>query len=143
METVGDRIKTLRQKAKWNQKKLGIAVDVQPGTIGLWERGDRGVSIEYVHKINEAFEPILGDNLFWLLTGRKPEQYLGAFEVSNKYIAKEDVLSRTEDFLIKMDTLREIRIAGKLSEILEAYSSHVLGSDKQPSATKIEQAHNG
>lgn len=129
MNSLGERIKELRKKAKMSQKELALKVGVEGGSLGNWERDNREPAISYLREINEVLKPTLGDNLFYLVTGEQPESYLNALTINSKYIARETVLQRTEEFLTEMDMLREIRLVGKLDELLKVYSESVLAAD--------------
>lgn len=126
MNTLGGRIKELRNKAKLSQRELALKVGVEGGSLGNWERDNREPSLSYVFEINEVLKPILGDNLFYIITGNRPEEYLNAMTINSNYISRELVLDRTEKFLIDMDTIREIRVVGKIEEVLKAYAEQVL-----------------
>lgn len=129
MNTLGGRIKELRNKAKLSQKELALKVGVEGGSLGNWERDNREPSLSYIFEINEVLKPILGDNLFYIITGKRPEEYLNAITINSNYISRELVLDKTEKFLIDMDMLREIRIVGKIDEVLKAYAEQVLKPD--------------
>lgn len=126
MNTIGGRIKELRKKAKLSQKELALKVGVEGGSLGNWERDNREPALSYIYEINEVLKPILGDNLFYIVTGKRPEEYLNAITINSNYISRELVLDKTEKFLVDMDSLREIRIVGKMEEVLKSYAEQVL-----------------
>lgn len=131
MNTLGGRIKELRNKARLTQAQLALKVGVEGGSLGNWERDNREPSLSYIFEINEVLKPILGDNLFYIITGKRPEEYLNAITINSNYISREVVLGKTEKFLLDMDMLREIRIAGKIEDVIKAYAEQVL----KPEAT--------
>lgn len=135
MNTLGGRIKELRKKARMSQKELALKVGVEGGSLGNWERDNREPSFSYVFEINEVLKPILGDNLFYLITGKKPEEHVNAITIKSSYISREVVLDRTEKFLSDMDLLREIRIVGKMDDVIKAYADSVL---KEPANAQLE-----
>lgn len=131
MNTIGGRIKELRKKARLTQTQLALKVGVEGGSLGNWERDNREPSLSYIFEINEVLKPILGDNLFYMITGKRPEEYLNAITINSNYISREVVLDKTEKFLMDMDMLREIRVVGKIEDVIKAYAEQVL----KPEAT--------
>tara|TARA_B100001063_G_scaffold244727_1_gene278320 strand:+ start:3837 stop:4277 length:441 start_codon:yes stop_codon:yes gene_type:complete len=135
MTTLGERIKDLRKKARMSQKELALKVGVEGGSLGNWERDNREPSISYIAEINEVLKPILGDNLFYLITGKRPEEHINAITIKSSYISREVVLDRTEKFLSDMDLMREIRIVGKMDDVVKAFADSVL---KEPANNLVE-----
>lgn len=126
MDTIGARIRELREKTPLKQRDVALKVGVEPGSYGNWERGKREISLSSVYEINEVLKQYLGDNIFYLLTGKKPEEYLTAFNISSQYISKEVVLAKTQDFLSDMDIQRDIRLIAKLDDLMKAYAQFVI-----------------
>ena len=135
MNTLGGRIKELRKKARMSQKELALKVGVEGGSLGNWERDNREPSFFYVFEINEVLKHIHGENLFYFMTGQTPEEHVNAITIKSSYISREVVLDRTEKFLSDMDLLREIRIVGKMDDVIKAYADSVL---KEPANAQLE-----
>jgi len=50
-ETVGERLLRLRQLRGWSQKRMAEELEVDPGTLGRWERGERHPTSMYLARI--------------------------------------------------------------------------------------------
>lgn len=65
MSSVQNRIRELRARHRWTQKKLAERVGVTRQTIIAIEKGQYNPSIELALKIAQAFEMPVED-IFWL-----------------------------------------------------------------------------
>ena len=80
IEAFGRRLKMLREKANMSQTELAKALDVSRGAISFYENGDRGASIDFLHRTaaffdvsfnyllgyDESLQPISQDDLSFL-----------------------------------------------------------------------------
>lgn len=126
--TIGSRIKELRKAAGLTQKQLGIKVGVEPGSAGNWERDERMPDLKYVFEMIEVFKPKLGDQTVYLLTGRELETFLTSSRIDENFIAKKDVVKRTQEYLYNMDEQRDLRMAASISDLMDEYVSYVINN---------------
>ena len=59
------RIKAQREAKGWTQERLANAVEVAPGTISRWERGEVEPTLENARDLADA----LGVTVGWLVGG--------------------------------------------------------------------------
>ena len=62
---VSKRIKAQREARGWTQERLAGAVEVAPGTISRWERGEVEPTLENARDLADA----LGVTVGWLVGG--------------------------------------------------------------------------
>ena len=54
-QTVGERLLRLRQLRGWSQKRMAEELEVDPSTLGHWERGMREPAGLYQRRIEKLF----------------------------------------------------------------------------------------
>ena len=70
LDTVGGRIRKVRQDAKQSMREFAAALDITGNYVGLLERGERNPSPELLRKISS----VMGVSYNWLAQGDQPEQ---------------------------------------------------------------------
>jgi transcriptional regulator with XRE-family HTH domain len=81
MQTMGDRIRLLRQAKGWSQGQLAGAVGVTPGAISQWEIGlTKNVKLETFLRLCEA----LGTNPHYLIFGPSQPGTTPAGQISKR-----------------------------------------------------------
>ena len=53
---IGQRIRFLRNKHRWNQKELAVKINVVPGAVCNWEKGKNGPNPAQRQKLCEVFK---------------------------------------------------------------------------------------
>lgn len=138
MSEYADRIKDVIEKSVLTQRKVATLVGVTETALSNWLNGSRGMNAEKINKILTAIEPFVGDCRYYVFTGEKPEEHLKAFEVSERFIARDEVAAKVQDFMIKMNSLKQIVIIGKLDEIMENFALSI-----QEETSNYTQKQNG
>ncbi len=92
--TIGERIKSARQKAGLSQEQLALAIGAAgQSTVGNYERGQNSPSVDVIQKIAD----VTGSNFTWLSTGMNVESAKSgraAYDLSTEkyaYIRRLDV----------------------------------------------------
>lgn len=73
IESMGKRIKAERNRKKWTQAGLGMAVHIDSSTVSLWENDKKSPSVEQAVLLSEIF----GVSIDYLVNGVKPETEKG------------------------------------------------------------------
>jgi len=122
MSEYAERIKEVIDKSVLNQRKVAAMVGVTETALSNWLSGSRGMNADKITSICNAIEPYVGDCRFYVFTGEKPEDHLKAFDVNSRYIARDEVSTRVQEFLLKMNSLKQLVIIGKFDEIMENFA---------------------
>lgn len=122
MSEYAERIKEVIEKSVLTQRKVATLVGVTETALSNWLNGSRGMNAEKINSILKAIEPFVGDYRYYVFTGERPEHHLKAFELSDRFIAKEEVAPIVQEFLLKMNSLKQIVIIGKFDEIIESFA---------------------
>lgn len=70
MISFGKRLREERERFEWNQEEIALKIDVTKQVQGLYERGQRAPSAEYL-----AAMASLGCDVLYVLTGQRIEHY--------------------------------------------------------------------
>lgn len=133
------RIKEVMEMSRLKQRQVAALIGVKESTLSNWLNSNRGMKVDTVIQVCEAMEPFVGDVKFYVITGEKPEDHLKAFNINSKYIAKGDVVGKFQDFLLKMNSLKELVIIGDIQNMTEAFALSLSSGD----LTERTQKRNG
>lgn len=128
--TVGSRIKFLRTSAGMNQKKLGFLIQMSLQAISNYETNARQPSLTELEKINAAIAPVLGDQLFFLVTGKQPNEYINNLHLHPNHINRIEVIKKLNDFLVDMEVQGEIMIKGSVNELVVQFGEDYIQGKK-------------
>ena len=106
-ETIGARIRALRNSQGWTQEELGAHADLDFTTIGGAERGEKSLSLKSLSRVAQA----LGVELAWLV--RQEETESGRPE-------SEELVERLLALVRNLD-LNDLRHVVELVELEGAY----------------------
>lgn len=130
------RIKSVMERSRLKQRQVAALMGVKESTLSNYLNSNRGMKVETVVQICDALEPFTGDVKFYVITGQQPEEHLKAFNINSKYIYKGDVVAKFQDFLLKMNSLREIVVIGDLQKITEAFALSLIGGETSETTQK-------
>ncbi len=124
METIGKRIKYLREKHRISQQQLAVGAGIQRGNISHYEKGDWNPNYETTEKIAAFFSV----NTHWLFYGE--ENKFNNDEVP--YLKKQECQSvntlteNQQKLLEKFETLNyenQIKIIERIDVLLETQNN--------------------
>ena len=122
MGSLGDRLKYIRVSANLSQKDMGFELGCTHGTISNYETNTRTPSYDDIVKINEVVSLIIGDQLFFILTGMKPKEYLTSIKIESNYLDKTEVFQKLGEWLENMEFQNEIKIKGKVTPLVSSFA---------------------
>lgn len=105
MNTLGQRLRELREKTGLTQPALAFELDVAPSTVSNYENDRREPTPTDLLRIAKVYEEFIGDHAFYLFTGRQLEEL-----EDDRYILRSDVSSIFKTFLLDMTELKALRV---------------------------------
>ncbi|TDF41931.1 XRE family transcriptional regulator [Alteromonadaceae bacterium M269] len=142
MSGSGIRMKELRDNIGLSQPELGHLIEGvwTKARISNYEKGKREPTAKDLELFNEAIKPFVGDQLFYLVTGMKPEEYLSDKTILSAYVKKSECIDIFTRYLEKMLKLGELikKPSRNISDFVEQFSK--LFSDSEGSNKEHEKA---
>lgn len=117
MGTLGSRISFLRKSANMSQEDLAFDIDISKGSVSNYENDRRTPDFKTLEEINKSVSRKLGDQLFFIVTGMNPKEYLTASRIESNYIEKRIVIKCFNDWVEKMILANEIKVKGNIGEL--------------------------
>lgn len=103
-ETLGDRLRRLREKKEWTQKYAATVFGITSGALSNYERGERTPDAEMLKRIAEVYDVSI-DYLIGKRSLRENKQYLNESSLDD-YI--EEIIGREAVLMLQsMDRLDE------------------------------------
>lgn len=110
--TMGERIRELRKKAKWNQTELGEKIGMGYGGVYALEKDKSEASRDVIIKLSQVF----GVSTDYLLTGKE-----GANDISEE---EREILSVIRDDKAMRSAMMEIaRVKKKVISFTRSYAA--------------------
>ena len=121
--SVGDRIRFLRSAASMSQKDLAFCIDKTLAAVSNYETNTRQPSISDLELINKAVAPKIGDQLFFLVTGKQPAEYLTVQRISSNYVERSKVIKAFESWIEAMLIQNEIKIRTNAGDMVASFAA--------------------
>lgn len=117
---IGNRIAEIRKIKKMNQGELAGAIDVQPSTIGNYERGIRTIPADLVQPLADALDvPV------WLITTGVPDGYGDKYNLQYFVNATADQITEFYNLQSRIKHNNMMNTRDVMYETLTAFTNYI------------------